>query len=60
MQLTFAFLDPSDHPPGPSAPARISAAWDHLDKASRLTALAILTRLIAQMLAADRKATSND
>ena len=60
MQLTFAFLNPSDHPPEPSAPSRASAAWDCLDEASRLTALAILTRLIAQMLAADRKATSDD
>ena len=60
MQLTFAFLNPSNHPPEPAAPARTSATWDHLDEASRLTALAILTRLIAQMLAADRKATSDD
>jgi hypothetical protein len=61
MQLRLAFLNPPDQPLRPSGPGLASAAWDHLDEASRLTALAILARLIAQMLAAEPdKAASHD
>ena len=51
MQLNLAFLDPVQ-PPSPSAPAILPpAAWEQLDGAARLAALAVLARLIARMLA---------
>jgi hypothetical protein len=51
MQLNLAFLDPA-HPPSrrpPTSPP--PAAWEQLDEAARLAALAVLARLIARMLA---------
>ena len=55
MQQVFGFLDP---PPQPSK-ISTSTAWDDIDEVSRLIALAILARLIAQMLA-DREAGARD
>ena len=59
MQLKLGFLNPSDQPLMISLPKRVSTAWDGIDEASRLTALAILARLIAQMLA-DQEAEASD
>jgi hypothetical protein len=51
MQLNLAFLDPAQPrlscPPTNPPPA----AWEQLDEAARLAALAVLARLIARMLA---------
>jgi hypothetical protein len=41
-------------------PDRTSTAWDDIDETSRLTALAILARLIAQMLAAGHEKGARD
>jgi len=61
MQLTLAFLDSPDQPQEVPLADRVSTAWDDVDETTRLTALAILARLIAQMLAADQeRETSND
>jgi hypothetical protein len=60
MQLTLWFLEPPDQPSKISTPKRASTAWDGIDEASRLTALAILTRLIVQMLAADLENGASD
>ena len=61
MQLTLAFLDSPDQPQEVPLADRASTAWDDVDETTRLTALAILARLIAQMLAADQeRETSND
>lgn len=51
MQLNLAFLDPAQPPSDrpPTSPAL--AAWEQLDEAARLAALAVLARLIARMLA---------
>ncbi len=57
MQLTLALFDPSNQPPE----VRASTAWDDIDETSRLAALAVLARRIAQMLAAEQeKEASND
>jgi hypothetical protein len=49
MQLNLAFLDPAQpllsRPPTSPPPA----AWEQLDEAARLAALAVLARLIARM-----------
>ena len=60
MQLTLWFLELPDQPSKISSPRRASTAWDGIDEASRLTALAILTRLIVQMLAADLEKGASD
>jgi hypothetical protein len=60
MQLTLALFNPPNQRSEIAAPERASIAWDHVDEASRLTALAILARLIVQMLAADQEGPSND
>ena len=61
MQLKLALFNPPNRPPETSAPDRASTAWDDIDETSRLTALAVLARLIAQMLAAEQeKGASND
>jgi hypothetical protein len=61
MQLRLAFFNPSNQPPEVSTPDRASTAWDDIDETSRLTALAVLARLIAQMLAAEQeKEARND
>jgi len=51
MQLNLAFLEPAQPPSGrpPSSPP--PTAWEQLDEAARLAALAVLARLIARMLA---------
>ena len=47
MQLELAFLE------RPAAPAaRMAEPWDQIDPQAQLAALDILSRLIAQMLAA--------
>jgi hypothetical protein len=53
MQLNLAFLDPAQPPSGrpPTSPSPPPAAWEQLDGAARLAALAVLARLIARMLA---------
>ena len=43
-----------------SAPGLASTAWDDIDETSRLTALAVLARIIAQMLAADHEKGARD
>ena len=58
MQFTLAFLDQ----PGPVAAQNVdSSTWDQLDQASRIAALDILARLIAQMLTPrPKEVASND
>ena len=61
MQLTLALFNPPNQPTEISPPDRSSTAWDDIDETSRLTALAVLARLIAEMLAAEQeKEASND
>jgi hypothetical protein len=61
MQLTLAFLNLPDQSPKGSTSDHRSTAWDDIDETSRLAALAILARLIAQMLTAEReKGAGND
>ena len=60
MQLKLALFNPPNQPPETSAPDRTSTAWDDIDETSRLTALAILARLIAQMLAAGHEKGARD
>ena len=47
MQLNLAFTDQPEVPKNPSIPP-----WDRLDPTARAEALAILSRIIARMLAA--------
>jgi hypothetical protein len=51
MQLNLAFLDPTQPPSGHPPTNPPPAAWEQLDEAARLAALAVLARLIARMLA---------
>ena len=51
MQLNLAFLDPAQPPSGRPPTDLPPAAWEQLDEAARLAALAVLARLIARMLA---------
>ena len=61
MQLTLGLFSPPNQPPEISTPDRPSTAWDDVDETSRLTALAVLARLIAEMLAAEQETeASND
>jgi hypothetical protein len=61
MQLTLALFNPPNQPPELLTPDRPSTAWDDIDETSRLTALAVLVRLIAEMLAAEQETeASND
>jgi hypothetical protein len=61
MQLTLGFFNSPDQPQQAPAPDRTATAWDDVDETSRLTALAILARLIVQMLAAEQeRRASND
>ena len=61
MQMTLAFFNSPDQPQQVPAPSRAAIAWGDIDETSRLTALAILARLIAQMLATNQeRRTSND
>ena len=60
MQLTLAFFNSPDQPLEIPEPDRSPAAWDDADETSRLTALAILSRLIAQMLAAEQERRANN
>jgi hypothetical protein len=60
MQLRLALFNPPDQPREISAPNRASTAWDDIDQTSRLTALAVLARLIAQMLAAEHEKGTRD
>lgn len=54
MQLLLEYLEP---PPAVPAPP----PWERLDEAARVTAIEILARLIARMLAAKQsQETSND
>jgi len=57
MQLKLALFN---HPPEVSAPNRASTAWNDIDETSRMTALAVLARLIAQMLAAEHEKGAHD
>jgi hypothetical protein len=58
MQFTLAFLD---QPDPPAAQNVDPSTWDQLDQASRIAALDILARLIAQMLTSrPEKVASND
>jgi hypothetical protein len=58
MQLTLAFLKQPDQGPAKSL---ASTPWDRLDEASRIAALAILARLMAQMLTSrPEKVAGND
>lgn len=49
MQLNLAFVDQTELPQRPTNPP----PWDRLDAKARAEALAILSRLIARMLAAE-------
>jgi hypothetical protein len=59
MQLNLAFLDQPD-PSSPSPAASSTSAWDQIDEASRITALEILTRLIARTLSAGSTREASD
>jgi hypothetical protein len=48
MQLNLAFVDQTELPQRPTSPP-----WDRLDAKAPVEALAILSRLIARMLAAE-------
>ena len=56
---TCAFQSSESLPETP-APGRASTAWDDIDETSRLTALAVLARIIAQMLAAEHEKGARD
>jgi hypothetical protein len=61
MQLNLAFLDLSQPPSGRPPTSPPPAAWEQLDEAARLAALAVLARLIARMLAeASAKETGHE
>lgn len=60
MQLKLALFNPPNHPPQATTPDRASTAWDDINETSRLTALAVLARLIAQMLAAEHEKGARD
>jgi hypothetical protein len=51
MQLNLAFLDPAQPLSGRPPTSPPQAAWEQLDEAARIAALAVLARLIARMLA---------
>lgn len=50
MQLNL-FLDPSDLPSSPTSSSRPQGTWDQLDETARITALELLARLIARVIA---------
>jgi hypothetical protein len=52
MQLKLALFNHPNQLPETSPPDLASTTWDDIDETSRLTALAVLARIIAQMLAA--------
>jgi hypothetical protein len=55
MQLELAFLEQ------PTAPApRMAGPWDQIDPQAQIAALDILSRLIAQMLAAGSVPETSD
>ena len=55
MQLELAFLE------RPTAPApRMAGPWDQIDPQAQIAALDILSRLIAQMLAAGSTLETSD
>jgi hypothetical protein len=55
MQLELAFLE------RPAAPtARMKGPWDQIDPQAQIAALDILSRLIAQMLAASLALETSD
>jgi hypothetical protein len=55
MQLELAFLE------RPTAPAaRMEGPWDQIDPQAQIVALDILSRLIAQMLAAGSTLETSD
>ena len=60
MQLKLALFNPPNQLPEVLTPDRPSTAWDDIDETSRLTALAVLARLIAQMLAAEHEKGARD
>lgn len=60
MQLKLALFNSPDQLPETSAPDRASTAWDDIDETSRLTALTVLARIIAQMLAAEHEKGAHD
>jgi hypothetical protein len=60
MQLRFALFDRYNQQLETSTPDRVSTAWDDIDETSRLTALTVLARLIAQMLAAEHETEASD
>lgn len=55
MQLKLALFSPPTQLPEAPTPDRASTAWGDIDETSRQTALAVLARLIAQMLAAEHE-----
>jgi hypothetical protein len=59
MQLTFALFNPPNQPRKASTPDPTPTAWDDIDETSRLTASAVLARLIARMLAAEQEKGAN-
>ena len=62
MQLNLVFLDPAQQPSGrpPRSPPQ-AAVWEQFDEAARLSARAVLARLIARMLTdAPGKETGHD
>jgi len=61
MQLTLAFLELPDQPDKKQENTLTAKPWDQLDEGAQVTALEILARLIAQMVAAEpERTTSND
>ena len=54
MQLELVFLE------GPGPAARMKGPWDQIDPQAQIAALDILSRLIAQMLAASSALETSD
>jgi hypothetical protein len=59
MQLNLAFPNPPELPTG-GGPTSPSPAWEQLDEAARIAALAVLARLIARMLADAAEENGNE
>jgi hypothetical protein len=60
MQLSLAFVDPSDPPASPAPTNTPPTPWNQIDEAARMAALEVLARLIARMVAARQAREASD
>jgi hypothetical protein len=58
MQLNLNLLDQLAPPPSPSP--QVPTAWEQIDEAARIAAVAILARLITRMLQSEPAMEAND